>query len=183
MKTYEADEEDAARIVLGKLKEAQPKSDKIITFSDLYQMAEVDPPCDPTTVQEMHKHGLWQVEFITILRRKAMKVMGRWLVNVRGEGYRLLAVGEVVPDAESMVDQKIGKALRDFKFRAKHVPDSSLTIEQRQEKVDASNRVGILAATFRRKSRMDTIMAMPTPASPEPVRSGVASGLEVAAIA
>ena len=139
------DPKRAARLAANAIMANPPAPDgDPIPYHRLYQWGELEPPPDVASKKEHDDFDLISVGFREMLKHIVLIELGRYLVSVRGVGLKLLAPNENVPHAEDETYSQIRKAIAKAAKVVRHTRDSELTIEERNQKTNASIRMGAL---------------------------------------
>lgn len=134
-----------ARIACAKLQKDTPDDEVILDRRGIYALGGF--PDEPTT--SIQAHSAWklhEVQYVEKLRILVMLSIGRWLVTVRGEGFRLLSAADSI---EYGLDEGLASALSRLErgmFITKH--SAATTVQERADQTDALMRLGSVKGAF-----------------------------------
>jgi hypothetical protein len=94
------------------------------------------------TQKQAKERAFLELSFFEEWRRLISTATGRYPKTVRGEGFRLLASGEVSPEVTADAFRKANLALLKASYIVSNVRDADLTIEEKRRKLDDQARMG-----------------------------------------
>ncbi|NIP96685.1 MAG: hypothetical protein GWO24_25920, partial [Akkermansiaceae bacterium] len=147
-----------------------PAPDQLITREELWKQGGL-PQRPDVLSKEMHDQ--WQrheQKFFDTWKTVVHKVIGRWAKTIRGEGFRLLAPGEVCAEMEDATIKKLMASLNRAEFVMSHVKDNDLTVNERHDKLDRQQRMAFIKKAIENSlnHKFNPSGGVPDPTPPTP---------------
>ncbi len=135
---------DTAQDLASQLIEMNLDSDRILPRCVVLALAGVRAPRGEEPVALGKEHDLWAVQVYNLLRRDLMRQLGRPLITVHAQGFRLGSVGEAASHTEQQFNRSLKGAFRKARFNLSHLRDEEMSAEERQEATATRARIGRL---------------------------------------
>lgn len=142
-----------ATALVDELIEQRPRADQVFTHARLRAFAGLPQiPTGPMLAKDLDADRFRFMQVIDEACSQLLNRTGRWLVNVRGAGYRLMEPREAAAYAVEQVESDIAATISKHTNALRRTKVDGLSMAERQELLDAQITLGrakaLSASTF-----------------------------------